>query len=359
MTKRFQMCLSVLMAVFIASCPAAAQGPAGKAPVPVIVGTVQELPFEDRVEALGTLRASESVVLMSTVTEKVTAINFSDGARVEKGDILLEMTRAEEKSELDAERATVDEARQQLDRIEPLVKAGAAPKSTLDQRKREYETAKARLQGVQSRIGDRIIEAPFSGVLGLRSVSVGTVLQPGTRITTLDDDSVMKLDFSVPSVFLSTLRPGLAITATSRAFEGRAFTGTISSIESQIDPVTRAIGVRALIPNDDRSLRPGLLMSVEILKNPRRAIMVPEEAIIPEGRKNSVFVVTQQGDKATVRKRAVTLGGRRPGQVEVTAGLAAGETIVTQGTLRVSDGSAVDVKKEGDVFKPGVKAEGG
>jgi membrane fusion protein (multidrug efflux system) len=348
-----------MMSIFLMACPGLAQGPAVRAPVPVIVAVVQEEPFEDRVEALGTLRANETVVLTATVTEKITAINFNDGARVEKGDILLEMTSGEEKSELDAERATVDEARRQLERIEPLVKAGAAPKSTLDQRKREYETAKARLQGVQSRIGDRIVEAPFAGVLGLRNVSVGSVLQPGTRITTLDDDSVMKLDFSVPSVFLSTLKPGLSITATSRAFEGRKFTGTISSIDSQIDPVTRAIGVRALIPNDDRSLRPGLLMSVEILKNPRRAVMVPEEAIIPEGRKNSVFVVAQKGDGATVQKRAVTLGGRRPGQVEVISGLSAGETIVTQGTLRVSDGGAVAVKKESDVFSPPAKAEGG
>jgi membrane fusion protein (multidrug efflux system) len=357
MIKKIQPCLLAMIIILVPADLLAAQGLGGKATVPVIVATVQEEPFEDRVEALGTLRANETVVLMATVTEKVTAINFNDGARVEKGDILIEMTRAEEKSELEAERATVDEARQQLDRIEAVVKAGAAPKSTLDQRRREYETAKARLQGVQSRIGDRIVEAPFAGVLGLRDVSVGTVLQPGTRITTLDDDSVMKLDFSVPSVFLSTLKPGLAITATSRAFEGRKFTGTISSIESQIDPVTRAIGVRALIPNDDRSLRPGLLMSVEILKNPRRAVMIPEEAIIPEGRKNSVFVVTQQDNKAIARKRSVTLGGRRPGQVEVTSGLAIGEIVVIQGTLRISDGSVVEVKKESDVFKTGVKAE--
>ncbi|HEY8191159.1 MAG TPA: efflux RND transporter periplasmic adaptor subunit, partial [Alphaproteobacteria bacterium] len=200
--------------------------------------------FEDRVEALGTLRANETVTLMATVTETVSAVNFDDGQRVEKGDILLEMTSAQEKAELNAEQATVGEARRQVERLKPLIEAGAASKSLLDQRQREFDTARARLGAVQSRIGDRVIVAPFSGIVGLRNISVGAVVQPGMRITTLDDDSVMKLDFSVPSVFLDALKPGLKITATSRAYGARVFEGTISSIDSQIDSVTRSIVVR-------------------------------------------------------------------------------------------------------------------
>ena len=321
----------------------AQQGGGGKAPQPVIVTRAAVEPFADSVEALGTLKANESVTLTATVTETVTAVNFEDGQRVEKGEILVEMMSGQEKAELDAERATVEEAKRQVERIAPLVKSGAASQSVLDQRQREHETAKARLEAVQSRISDRIIVAPFGGRLGLRDISVGAVLQPGTRITTLDDDSVMKLDFPVPSLFLPVLRPGLGIAATTRAFEGREFRGEIASIDSQIDPQTRSVMVRALLPNEEKILKPGLLMSVEIMKDPRQAIVVPEEAIVPEARRNFVYVV-EGGGAGIARKREVRLGARRPGEVEVVEGLAEGEAVVTHGAMNVSDGAAVTVK---------------
>lgn len=321
----------------------AQQGGREKAPQPVIVTRAAVEPFADSVEALGTLRANESVTLTATVTETVTAVNFEDGQRVEKGDILVEMTSGQEKAELDAEQATAEEARRQVERLAPLVKSGAASQSVLDQRQREYETAKARLEAVQSRISDRVITAPFSGRVGLRNISVGAVLQPGTRITTLDDDSVMKLDFAVPSIFLSVLRPGLEIVAAARAFEGQEFKGEIASIDSQIDPVTRSVIVRAIIPNEERLLKPGLLMSVEIMKDPRQAIIIPEEAVVPEARRNFVYVIEGAGDDGVARKREVTLGARRPGEVEVLEGLTAGEVVITHGTMNVTDGAPVKI----------------
>lgn len=317
---------------------------------PVIVQVAKTDHFVDRVEALGTLRANETITVTATVTETVTAVNFDDGQRVEKGDILVEMTRGEEAAALDAEQATVEEAKRQLERLRPLVKSGAASKSVLDERQREYETARARLAGVQSRISDRIIIAPFSGVVGLRQVSPGAVLQPGMKITTLDDDSVMKLDFSVPEIFLPVLQPGLEVVATSAPFGDREFRGQIYSVDSQIDPVTRSIMARALVPNDDRLLKPGLLMSVTLLKNPRQALVLPEEAIIPEARRNYVFVATSAGDPATVSKREVRIGARRPGDIEILDGIAAGDLVVTRGAMNMSDGAAVRIvaRQEGD-----------
>lgn len=344
MKKIFPVILSVLL---LLPAPAMAQKKdAARPPAPVVAEPARVERMEDMVEALGTLRANETVTLTATVTEAVTAINFDDGQRVEKGDVLVEMTSGQEKAELEAERATVAEAERQVERIEPLVKSGAASKSLLDQRRRELQTARARLEAVQSRIGDRIIVAPFSGVLGLRGVSVGAVLQPGMRITTIDDDSTMKLDFQVPSVFLASLKPGLPITATARAFEGREFHGTISSIDSQIDPVTRSITVRAVLPNEDRVLKPGLLMSVNILKNPRDAVVIPEEALVPEGRSNAVFVVEGGGEQGIARKRPVTIGTRRPGKVEIVEGLLEGERVVTHGTMRIADGAPVVVSAQ-------------
>ncbi|MBU0859038.1 MAG: efflux RND transporter periplasmic adaptor subunit [Alphaproteobacteria bacterium] len=326
--------------------PAMAQKGGGKArgPQPVIVAEVKEDNFVDSIEALGSLRANETVTLTATVTETVTAINFEDGQRVEKGDALIEMTSAEEAAELDAEQATVAEAKQQMERLLPLVKSGAASQSILDERTRDYDTARARLIGIQSRISDRLIVAPFNGVVGLRDISVGTVLQPGMKITTLDDDSVMKLDFSVPSVFISALEPGLEITAVSEAFGERVFKGKIASIDSQIDPETRSIMARAIIPNDDRVLRPGLLMSVEIQKNPRQALVVPEESIVPLARKSFVFVVTADTDgKTTVKRQEVIVGARRQGEVEILEGLTAGDKVVTHGNMNLTDGAAVSI----------------
>src|SRR5690606_6924075 len=127
-------------------------------------------------------------VLTSRVTETVTAVNFEDGQRVEAGDVLVEMTSDEESAQLEEEQSTVNEAAKQVERLKPLVEQGAAAQSLLDQRRREYQTAKARLEAVKSRLGDRVITAPFAGVLGLRNISVGALVQPGTKITTLDDD---------------------------------------------------------------------------------------------------------------------------------------------------------------------------
>lgn len=337
-------CLALLstMAVLISLSPVPALAQRG--PQQVIVTTVRQGDFVDRIEALGTLRANETVTLTATVTERVTAINFTDGQRVEKDDILVEMTSDEESAELDAEQATVEEARLQVTRLEPLVKSGAAAQSLLDERRRNYDTARARLLAIQSRISDRLIVAPFSGIVGLRNISVGATLQPGTRITTLDDDSVMKLDFSVPSVFLPALQAGLEITARSEAFGNRAFTGRLDSIDSQIDPETRSIMARALVPNEDRLLKPGLLMSVELLKNPRQALIAPEESIVPLGRKNYVFLVVETDGKTTVKRQEVEIGSRRQGEVEILTGLNAGDRIVTHGTMNIADGAAVNIR---------------
>jgi membrane fusion protein (multidrug efflux system) len=253
----------------------------GQQPIPVIVKAVAFDRFVDRVEALGTLRANETVELTATVAETVTVVHFEDGQRVEAGSILVEMTNEEEHAQIEEELSKVAEAKKQYDRVRPLVQRGAASTSLLDQRRREYETAKARLRALESKLQDRLITAPFAGVVGFRNISVGALIEPGDLITTLDDDSVMKLDFSVPSIHLESLGTELSIEATSPAFAGRKFEGTVTSIGTRIDPVTRTIVVRAILPNPVRLLKPGLLMRVELIKNPRTVLVIPEEALIP------------------------------------------------------------------------------
>jgi membrane fusion protein (multidrug efflux system) len=298
--------------------------------------------FVDRVESLGTLRANESVHLTASVTEIVSAIHFDDGDRVEAGKVLVEMTSTEEHALFAEAEATVAEARRQYRRVKSLESQGTEAKSLLDQRRREWDTARARLAAIESRLQDRLIRAPFSGVVGLRDISPGALVEPGDLITTLDDDTVMKLESSVPSTYLATLKPGLEVVARSRAYGERAFRGQVSSVASRVDPVTRAVLVRAMLPNPERILKPGMLMRVELLQNPRQAVVIPEEALLPQGRKQFVLLVNE-ADGNQVIKKGVRIGARRPGEVEVLEGLDPGDKVITHGAEKVQAGQHVAI----------------
>jgi membrane fusion protein (multidrug efflux system) len=313
---------------------------AGSSSPGVIVAPVRLIDFADSIEALGTLLANESVELTATVTETISAIHFDDGDRVEEGQVLVEMTSQEEHAQLEEARATAGEAYRQYQRIKPLAEEGTAARSLLDERKRQSETARARLAAIESRLADRLIKAPFAGIVGLRDLSVGALVQPGDLITTLDDDSVMKLEFPLSATYLEALHPGLEVIATSRAFAGREFTGSVKSVNSRIEPATRSIRVRALLANPERLLKPGMLMQVRLLENPRMALVIPEEALQPLGEQQFVYVV---GEDNTVQRREIRIGTRRPGQVEVVDGLGADEQVVTHGHMKIRPGAAVTV----------------
>jgi membrane fusion protein (multidrug efflux system) len=335
--------LSFFICLFALVFVSAANGQQPGQAVAVIVKEAKIDRFVDRVAALGTLRANETVDLSATVTDTVTAIHFDDGQRVKAGDILIEMTSTEEHALLEEARSTMNEAQKQFDRVKPLVERGAAARSQLDEQRRDYDTARARYRAIESRLQDRLIVAPFAGVVGLRNISVGALIEPGDIITTLDDDSVMKLDFTVPAMHLATLKIGLPIEARAPSFAGRTFSGEVTAINSRIDQTTRSIVARAILPNPDRLLKPGLLMNVELLKNPRDVVVIPEEALIPTGQENHVLVVDRSTDSPVAERRGVTIGGRRPGEVEIRDGLKAGELVVIHGTLHARPGQQVRI----------------
>ena len=320
-------------------------------PQPVIVREAVEDRFIDRLEALGTLRANEAVQLTATVTETVTALHFDDGDTVDAGQVLVEMTSAEEHAQLEEARSQADEAERQLVRFRALAANGTTPATVLDERRRDFETAVARLQAVESRLRDRLIVAPFAGSVGLRNISIGALIEPGDIVTTLHDTDVMKLDFPVPATFLTSVAPGLPIEARATALGDRVFEGTVSGIDAAVDTTTRSIMVRAIIPNPDGLLRPGLLMTVELLKNPRDAVVIAEEAVIPVGRETFVMVVDQSASPPTAVRRQIDIGARRPGEVEVVGGLEPGEMVVTHGAIRVRPGQQVTIRavENGDV----------
>lgn len=346
MLRVIRTCLLAAGALLVAGVSLAAPPP-----TEVFAAPVQPAAFVDHIEALGTLRANESITLSATVTDTISAIHFDDGDRVAAGEVLVEMTDAEEKALLDEARVTAAEARRQYERIKSLEATGTAAKSLLDERLREWEAARARLVAIESRLADRVVRAPFAGVVGLRNISLGALVEPGDVITTLDDDSLMKLDMQVPATFLNVLKRGLEIEGTTRAYGERVFRGEVRSIDSRVDPVTRSVTVRAVLPNDDQALKPGMLMQVALLKNPRQSLAVPEQTLLSEGDKHFVLVVDEaDGNKAV--KREVRIGARKPGQVEVVEGLRAGEKVITDGAIKLRPGQPVKVIATDDGERP-------
>jgi len=337
----------ITIAALMLLAQAAAIAQPGGGPTPVIVAEAEVQPIADRVEALGTLRANESVEITSNVTETISAVHFDDGQRVAEGDLLVEMTSGEEHALLEEARARADEAQRQYDRVRSLVKQRSASESLLDERKRDLDAARAVLVALESRLADRLVKAPFDGVLGLRNVSRGALVEPGDLITTLDDDSVMKLDFTVPSLYLPSLGPGLKIEARARPYGNRVFAGVVRGIDSRIDPVTRSVVVRALLPNPERALRPGLLMRVELLLDPREALVVPEAALVQRGTDHFVLRLVDGEDGPTVERVQIQIGTRKPGLVEVREGLVAGDRVVTDGQGKAGPGQPVRVIENG------------
>lgn len=311
--------------------------------VPVIVESVSSKSYASRFQALGTLYANESVELTSTVTEFITAVHFKDGQRVKAGEVLMEMDVREELAQLAEEESHLKEATRQKRRLEPLVKQGAASEAAIDEQHREVETSKARIDAIKVRIDLHTIKAPFDGVLGLRRVSVGALMQPGKVVTTLDDDSVMKLDFTVPETYLSSLVPQSKVIATTEVYPGETFEAVVDTVDSRVDPVTRSVVVRALLDNDQGLFKPGMLMKVAVVAPERQALLIPEAAILPIGEQFMVYVLAKGEDSDYVEKRIVTLGERQVGYAEILSGLQEGEQVVIEGTVRIRPGQAVKV----------------
>lgn len=316
-------------------------------PVDVIVQPVALISVQTDLEAIGNLYANESIEITANVNKKITGINFHDGQRVKLGHILVEMTSHEERALLAEARVNSEEARKQWERVASLTKSGAASQSLLDQRLREYEAAQARYNALESRLKDLLLQAPFAGVVGLRQVSVGALVSPGDVITTLNDDSKMKLDFTVPSVYLSSLSNGLNVQAKSRDLNNKVLIGKVASVDNQIDPVTRAIKVRAILENPDYELKQGMLMEVTLQTKERQSLVISEAALMPLASNNFVFVVKESADKKIIAERKkVEIGQRLVGFVEVTSGLLEGEKVVTHGVQKLRSGQSIKILSE-------------
>jgi membrane fusion protein, multidrug efflux system len=315
-------------------------GGRGAGPVSVIVAPARKETFAAEMEAIGSARANEAVDITAKTSNRVTGIHFREGQRVRRDEILIELDSEQARATLAEAEAALSDSRSQYKRSRELYATKALSEAQLDQLQATLSANEARVAGARSQLNDLIIRAPFAGRVGLRNVSLGSLVNPGAVITTLDDTSVIKLDFSVPEVFLSSLREGLEISARTSAYPDSLFNGQVASIDSRLDPVSRAIVVRAEITNEDNRLKPGMFMTVKLVKSSAPALLIPEQALVPEGERKFVFLV-RDGKAA---RSEVQTGRRRPGEVEVLRGVVEGDVVIVEGTQKVREGVEVNAR---------------
>ena len=337
------MSLRFLSILALAGLVACGEEPAGNArggwggAAKVVTAQVELRPMVDEIEALGTARANESVEIQPRIASLIDRVDFVEGQMVQRGDLLVELENKEIVAGLALAEASLSESRSIYERSRSLASSQAISASNLEQLLAQVKVDEAQVEAAKARLANTRILAPFTGRVGLRRVSPGSFVNTSTVITTLDDVSQIKLDFSVPETFLTTVAEGMGIVAHSLVYPDREFLGTVSSIDTRLDPVSRSVQARALIPNPDGVLKPGMFLTVDLQRDRGDVLLAPEQAIVPEGTRQYVYVVKD----GKAEKRAVLLGRRIPGFVTIEDGLEPGEEIVTEGTHKVRDGADV------------------
>ena len=324
-----------VLSLALAACGGAEAEKGKNRPAPLVKAeAATSFRFADRMEAIGTARANEQVTVSAPVTERIVRLNFDDGSFVRAGQVVAVLQQAQQNAQLNEAQARAREAQQQLSRISELKQRGFATQSALDTQVAAAAAARAQSAQANAQIGERVVRAPFSGWVSLRNISVGAIATQGTEIATISDVSTIKVDFTIPETMLGAIRPGLPIEARSAAYPDRPFRGTIHTIDPVVDPNTRAVTVRARLPNPDRLLRPGMMMNVVIENQPRLALSVPELAVIGEGESRFVYIVD---DRGRAQRVPVRTGARLAGRVEIVEGLRPGQRVITEGVVKVAD----------------------
>jgi membrane fusion protein (multidrug efflux system) len=317
-------------------------GSAGAGPTVLAVVAATHT-FTDGLQAIGTAQARESIVLTPKVADTIRRLRFDSGDSVSAGQVLVEMSNVEQAADLAEVSAANAAAQEDLRRYQELFDRGFASQARLDTVRAAAEAAQARLNAGSSRIADRTIRAPFAGVVGLRTASPGQYVRPGDQIGTLDDVSEIKLDFDVTETQIARVTAGVELVARTAAYPNRRFAGVIANVDSRVDPNTRTVRVRAILPNSDGTLRPGMLMTVDVRSNPRDALAIPEIAILDQADGAYVYrVVAREGGQAVDLVRIQT-GQRAGGMAEVLGGLEAGDQVITEGVQSVRPGQAVQL----------------
>ncbi|MCA3712311.1 MAG: efflux RND transporter periplasmic adaptor subunit [Phenylobacterium sp.] len=315
-------------------------GPRGEVPQVSLVSPVNRT-FTERLELLGVAKGRQSVTLSAATTQLVSRVLFSPGQTVSRGQVLVELKTTEQDAALAQARAREVQARRAYERWRTLGEQGYASAAAVDQYEAAWKSARADVGAAESRLGDRVIRAPFAGVVGLSDIAPGAIINPGAAIVTLDDLSAVRVDFQVPDRFLSAVREGQALTATVDAWPDARFSGRILRLDTRIDERTRALTARSEFASPDGRLKPGMMLRVGVSQGVRTALALPESAVAVQGEGASVFVVVQEGGRMTVQQRPVVAGLRQDGWVEILEGVTTGDRVVADGLNRIQSGQPV------------------
>lgn len=338
--------IGLLAAIFLMSLPnsqadeqSAAETPAGPPPgLPVEGVEVRVAPAHRELTAVGTLHANEAVVIATEIAGKVSELAINEGQRVRAGQVLVRLDPSVLQAERDRAAASLGLSEANIRRAEVLLKDQAISERERDEAYAQWRLDEANLRLAEAQLAKTVIRAPFAGLLGLRRVSVGAYLNPGEAIVTLDDIDPIKVDFRVPEGFSESIKTGQSLALSVDAVPERAFSGEVYAIDPQVDVNGRSLLVRARVANAEAVLRPGMFARVNLVLEERHAaLMIPEEALVPEGTRQLVYRVI--GGLVDVVE--VELGLRRDGLVEILRGLEQGDTVITAGQIKVRHGMPV------------------
>lgn len=313
--------------------------------VPVEIAPVSQRRIAVTVNAVGTARAFAAVTLTSKVAGIVEEILFDEGQWVAAGATLIRLDASELIADLAEARANLVNARQLHERAEKLFKTRNIAESRVEELVAQLASAEAAVRGQEAKLAEYTIRAPFEGRLGLANISVGALVRPGDPITTLDDTRVLKVDFDVPETAIARIARGQTIVASSPAFADRRFTGEVATVDSRVDPVTRAITIRAHLPNPDEIIRPGMFLTVALNVGVKEnALLIPEEAVLASPAGQYVFAV----EDGKAKRRSITIGQRLVGAIEVLDGLGAGDSVIVAGVQKVRDGTPIEAIRKAE-----------
>ncbi len=315
-------------------------GKGGPAPVEIMVISTENL--DEKILTTGTLIPNEEVEIRSEISGRITQINFKEGDNATQGQVLVKINDADLQAQLQKlnyqkQLATVNENRQQQ-----LLKKEAISQSEYDISLTSLNSIGADIENLKAQLAKTVIKAPFSGKIGLRFVSLGSYISPTTKITSLTSRVPIKIDFSVPAKYASTVSKGTNLRFTVEGDE-RKYNGKVYAVESKIDPTTRSLILRAISPNETGKLTPGAFARIEIvLGSNAHSILVPTESIVPDLKGQKVFVLKNN----KVESVKVEVGNRTSESVEILSGLSAGDTLITSGVLQVKVGGEVEIKNK-------------
>lgn len=299
--------------------------------------------FRDAVEAIGVAKGRQSVTISAPTTELVTGVHFSDGQFVPKGAVLVELQASEQSADVAAQEAQLVEAQNAYQRTKTLSDKGFSSQAALDQAQATLNAARAQLAAAKARQGDRIIRAPFAGVVGLSDIAPGALINPGSAIVTLDDVSMVRVDFDLPDRYLSQVREGQAIVARPDAYPNEVFNGRIAKLDTRVNPTTRAVTARAEFSNPGGRIKPGMLLRVGVTLAERQGASLPEAAVSVQGAQTFVFVIKSQGGRTIAERRPVHVGARDAQFVELTDGVSVGERVVADGLNRIQPNQPIHI----------------